>query len=393
MRLSLLALLVPVLVGCTEAEQASVPIYTVQSQPLVIEIPGFGELDATQAQLINSPGRQPMVIDWIAEENSLVKKGDLVVRFDSERLSLESREEELEMLLIDQDIEAKHAEKVEQKTALQSDKALIGKEFEFVDAFAIDDLRLYSKLEIIDTLSNRDYLGAKDAFIEWKTDSIGERIQSSVDVLDIRKGGHAKKFERHTQALNSLEVRAPYDGLLVYQKNWRGEKASVGKTIFSGDVIAKIPNLSQMQAVIHVLDKDAIGLSAGQKATVTLESAPDLIINGQVKSVSGFSRTIQRGNPTKYFDVIVSLDTNQQQLKPGNKVSAKITVKDAGQTLLIPLQAIFTDQSSNYIYVKQGRKFEKRTIETGDKNLHFIEVKSGLAEGEQIALSLPEGQI
>ena len=393
MRLSLLALLVPILVGCTEAEQASVPIYTVQSQPLVIEIPGFGELDATQAQLINSPGRQPMVIDWIAEENSLVKKGDLVVRFDSERLSLESREEELEMLLIDQDIEAKHAEKVEQKTALQSDKALIGKEFEFVDAFAIDDLRLYSKLEIIDTLSNRDYLGAKDAFIEWKTDSIGERIQSSVDVLDIRKGGHAKKFERHTQALNSLEVRAPYDGLLVYQKNWRGEKASVGKTIFSGDVIAKIPNLSQMQAVINVLDKDAIGLSAGQKATVTLESAPDLIINGQVKSVSGFSRTIQRGNPTKYFDVIVSLDTNQQQLKPGNKVSANITVKDAGQTLLIPLQAIFTDQSSNYIYVKQGREFEKRTIETGDKNLHFIEVKSGLAEGERIALSLPEGQI
>lgn len=382
-----------VLLSCSEAPKSSIPIYTVQNQAFVIEIPGFGELEASEAELINSPGRQPMVIEWIAAENSQVKQGDVVVRFDSEKLSLDSREEELEMLLIDQDIAAKRAEKVEQTTSLQSDKNLISKEFEFVDAFAIDDLRLYSKLEIIETLSNRDYLGAKDEFIEWKKDSIGERIQSSVDVLDIRKGGHAEKFERHSQALSALEVRAPYDGLLVYQKNWRGEKASIGKTVFPGHVIAKIPNLTKMQAKIHVLDKDAIGLKTGQKVKVALESAPDSALTGEVLTVSGFSRTIQRGNPTKFFDVTVSLHPNKLALKPGNKVNASITVVEASPRLTIPLQAIFTDKTSNYVYVIQGQRFEKRPIETGIKNLHFIEVTSGLASGDQIALSFPEGLI
>ncbi|MDU0352709.1 hypothetical protein RS130_01175 [Paraglaciecola aquimarina] len=220
------------LVACSEELRSTTPTYQVRHQAFNIEIPAFGELEASKAQFINAPGRRPMTIDWMAEENSLVKEGQVVARFDGEKLTLDSRKEELEMLLLDEDIHSKTAEKYEQQNALQSDKVFISKEYEFVDAFAIDDLRLYSKLEIIETLSNRDYLGAKDEFIDWKKDSIGERIQSSVDVLDIRKKGHSAKYEQHKSALAKLEVIAPFDGMLVYQKNWRGEKPSVGQTVY-----------------------------------------------------------------------------------------------------------------------------------------------------------------
>lgn len=379
-----------VLVACGDSPESTVPLYKVEQKGFAVLIPATGEVEAAQAQRINSPGRRPMTIDWLAEENSWVTKGQVVARFDSEQLLLDSREEELEMMQLDMDMRKQNASENQQQNELNSEKVLVGKEFKFVDTFAIDDLRLYSKIEIIDTLSNRDYLGAKEEFIEWKESSIGDRNQSALEVLDIRKDGHQAKFQQHQSALAQLEVIAPYDGMLVYEKNWRGEKASIGQTVYPGSTIAKIPNLDKMQAKLFVLDKNAIDLKVGQKVNLSLDAYPDENLTGEVLSVSGFSRTIKRGNPTKYFELVVSLDGNSKTLQPGAKVSASISVADSKEKLTIPIQAIFNEKSENYVYLKDGRKFERRAVKIAGKNLYFVEVVDGLDAGDVIALSVPE---
>lgn len=377
--------------SCSDAQVATVPTFNVSERPFEIIIPAFGELEATEAHNIAAPGRQPMVIDWLAEENSRVTKGQVVARFDAERLLLDSREEELEMMLLDKDLRKTYAEKTKQENELNSEEVFVGKEFTFVDAFAIDDMRLYSKIEIIDTLSNRDYLGAKEQFIDWKQDSIGEQNQSSVQILDIRKQGHEAKYMQHKAALSLLEIYAPYDGLLVYEKNFRGEKPSIGQTVFPGSTIAKIPNLEQMQAKVFVLDKDAIGLKNGQQVELTLESQPDNLLHGTVSSVSGFSRTIERGSPTKYFELTVAIPQSDIQLQPAQKVIAKIKVSEPENKIIIPLQAIFNDKSENFVYVQQGNEFVKQVVTTANKNLYFVEIADGLSSGDVIALSVPMG--
>lgn len=378
------------LLACGDSPQSTVPLYQVQKQDFAVIIPAEGELEAAQAERINTPGRRPMTIDWLAEENSWVTKGQVVARFDSEQLVLDSREEELAMMLLDMDMRKQNAEENQQQNELNSEKVLVGKEFTFVDTFAIDDLRLYSKIEIIDTLSNRDYLGAKEEFIEWKESSIGDRNQSALEVLDIRKGGHQAKYQQHQSALAQLEVLAPYDGMLVYEKNWRGEKASIGQTVFPGSTIAKIPNLEKMQAKLYVLDKNAINLKVGQKVKVSLDAYPDEKLTGEVLSVSGFSRTIKRGNPTKYFELLASIEQQSDSLQPGAKVNASISVNEAEAKIVIPLQAIFNQQNENYVYLKDGQGFERRMVKTADKNLYFVEIIEGLESGDTIALSVPE---
>jgi multidrug efflux pump subunit AcrA (membrane-fusion protein) len=387
----LLSVCLGFLVACSESPQSTVPLYQVEQKGFTVLIPAIGELEAAQAERINTPGRSPMTIDWLAEENSWVTKGQVVARFDAEQLQLDSREEELEMMLLDMDMRQQNAKENQQQNELNSEKTLVGKEFTFVDTFAIDDLRLYSKIEIIDTLSNRDYLGAKEEFIEWKESSIGERNQSALAVLDIRKGGHQAKFQQHQSALAQLEVLAPYDGMLVYEKNWRGDKASIGQTVFPGSTIAKIPNLEKMQAKLYVLDKNAIDLKVGQKVNLTLDAYPDENLKGQVLTVSGFSRTVKRGNPTKYFELLVSIDKQSSALQPGAKVSATVSVTDTQSKIIIPLQAIFNEKSENYVYIKSGRNFSRRPVKTADKNLYFVEIIEGLTAGDTIALSVPDG--
>ncbi|WP_289031149.1 HlyD family efflux transporter periplasmic adaptor subunit [uncultured Paraglaciecola sp.] len=389
-RLACLGSLLLLLVSCGSEQKLSVPVYEVQEKTFVVVIPAHGELEAAIAKSINAPGRSPMIIDWLAEENSWVTKGQIVARFDAEQISLDSRKEELDMMLLDMDMRQQYAEEMQQQGELNSDKALVGKEFTFVDTFAIDDLRLYSKLEIIDTLSNRDYLGAKEEFIEWKESSIDERNQSALDVLNIKKGGHQEKFQQHQAALAQLEVLAPYDGMLVYEKNWRGDKASIGQTVFPGHTIAKIPNLTKMQARLFVLDKNAINLESGQNVTLTLDAYPDKQYTGQLQSVSGFSRTIKRGNPTKYFELVVSIQEQSPLLQPSVKVSASINVSEPKNKIAIPLQAIFNEKSENYVYKREGAKFVRQKVITAIKNLHFVEIIDGLDAGDIIALSVPE---
>jgi HlyD family secretion protein len=377
--------------GCADPELATIPTFEVTSRPFEIVIPAFGELESSEATTIAAPGRRPMVIDWLAEENSRVVKGQVVARFDGELLLLDSREEELEMQILDKDLSKTYAEKIKQENELNSEQVFVGKEFTFVDTFAIDDMRLYSKLEIIDTLSNRDYLGAKEQFIDWKQDSIGERNESSVQILDIRKQGHEAKYLQHQEALSQLEIYAPYDGLLVYEKNFRGDKPSIGQTVFPGSTIAKIPNLEKMQAKIFVLDKDAIGLKEGQKVELTLEARPKDTLIGQLASVSGFSRTIKRGNPTKYFELTVAIPSSDIKLQPAQKVVAHIRASESVNKITIPLQAIFNEKGENFVYLQDGSEFIKQVVTTAEKNLHFVEIVAGLSAGNVIALSVPAG--
>jgi len=164
----------------------------------------------------------------------------------------------------------------------------------------------------------------------------------------------------------------------------------VGQTVFPGSIIAKIPNLDVMQAKVYVLDKDAIGLKTGQKATVTLDAYPELHFNGTVSSVAGYSRTIKRGNPTKYFELVVTLTDKDAVLQPGSKVSVDVEVDRQLDKMLVPLQAIFNEQGASFVYLQVGEDYEKRTVETAQKNLYFVEIISGLKPGDIVALSAPE---
>ena len=378
------------LTGCEE-EQATIPTYAVIERDFSISVSAFGEIEAAEAQKIASPGNRPMVLKWLAPENTMVSAGDVIARFDAQRILKDSREEELEMLKIQQDMSKNNAIQNQQQKDIESDQTFVKHEFAFVDRFAIDDLRIYSQLEIIDTLQNRDFLEAKDDFLEWKESSIDEQHESESAVLNIRNSGHAAKFQRYQQALSKLEVVAPYSGLLIYEKDRRGEKPSVGQTVFPGRPIANIPNLDNMQARIFVLANDAIDLADGQAVNIRLDAFSERSFTGKVNNVAGFPRAIERGNPVTYYEITVTLDEQDKSLmQPGRKISALIEVKEAQASIVIPLQAIHHDEGKSYVYLKSGREFSRSEVTSGRKNQYLVEISSGVSVGDIVALSIPE---
>ena len=329
-----------------------------------------------------------MMLAWLAEENTYVKEGDVIARFDSERIIRDKNEEEFAVLKLQQDIINSQASQTQEKQDIRSEQNFVEEEFAFVDRFAIDDLRIYSQLDIIDTLQNRDFLEAKDAFLAWKETSVLEQHDSATSVLDIQQQGHQRKLQQYLSALKQLEVTAPYSGLLVYVKDRRGEKPSVGNTIFPGSPLAEIPNLENLQARLYVLADDAIDLAETQQVAIQLDAFPDKTFTGQLSSVSAFPREIKRGNPIKYYELTATINEQDTSvLKPGRKLSATINVTEPQDAIAVPLQSIIYEQEQSFVYLQQGDEFKKHPVTTGRKNLYFIEITSGLAFNDAIALS------
>lgn len=382
-----------ILVGCDSEQQSSIPLYEVTETPFSIEVEGFGEIEAAQSQKIMTPGRRAMTIAWLKDENTYVKKGEVIARFDAQQILKDSRDEELQLMLLAQDIVKSNAQQNQAKQDIDSDQSFVKYEFEFTDRFAVDDLRVYSQLEIIDTIANRDFLEAKDDFLEWKETSIVEQHTNENAVLDIRKTGVETIFNRHQQALSSLEVVSPFSGLLVYEKDRRGEKPAIGQSVFPGRPIAQIPNLDNMQASLFVQANDAIDLAKGLAVDIRLDAFPNKVFNGEISAVSGFPRSIERGNPVTYFEILVKLlQQDKSMMQPGRKLTAKIDVKAPTKELVVPLQTLYFENGNSYVYLQDGNKFSKQSVVSGRKNLYLVEITEGLNNGDIIALSLPRPQ-
>lgn len=385
---TLLSVFVLFLMGCGDDKPSTIPTYEVNTQRFSIEINANGEIEAAESQKIIAPGRRPMMLAWLADENTHVNAGDVIARFDAERITRDKNEEEFAVRKLQQDIINSQASQTQEKQDIKSEQNFIEEEFAFVDRFAIDDLRIYSQLDIIDTLQNRDFLEAKDSFLAWKETSVLEQHDSAMSVLDIKKQGHQSKLQQYLSALKQLEVTAPYSGLLVYVKDRRGEKPSVGNTVFPGSPIAEIPNLENLQARLYVLADDAIDLANGQPVDIQLDAFPNKTFSGELSSVAAFPREIKRGNPIKYYELTASInDQDTTILKPGRKLSATIRVTQPMDTIAVPLQSIIYEQEQSFVYLQTGNEFSKQPVTTGRKNLYFIEITSGLTLNDAIALS------
>jgi hypothetical protein len=71
---SIVLLLSALLISACSEEEATVPTYEITDRSFEIKVFAFGEIEAAEAQRIPSPGNQPMTLEWLAPENTIVQK-------------------------------------------------------------------------------------------------------------------------------------------------------------------------------------------------------------------------------------------------------------------------------------------------------------------------------
>jgi HlyD family secretion protein len=373
-------------------EPEAVATFEVRPGRFVREVEATGTLKAVQATPVIVPlesGRAQKVA-FLARDGAYLKKGDTVVEFDPYDAQKEEADGEADLTAARAKIEKAKAEGSKNERALGLDRDVAKEQLDRAETFRLTDAELYSRHEIIESQLDRDLFAARADVAGRKLDASGRLSSAERQLGEIDASKARLKVAIAEKGLRSLRIEAPHDGLLVLQRNWRGEVPFVGDTFWPGQKIAELPDLSQLEARVFVLEADGAGLKAGLRARVAIEGRPGEEHEATVSKVEPLAKTRDYQSPVKYFEATLSLArTEPSFMKPGQKVRAVVRLDEADGVLAIPRGAVFEKDGKRVVYRREGGAFVPVEITIGRQSISRVVLGSGLAAGDVIALRDP----
>ncbi|MBN2384285.1 HlyD family efflux transporter periplasmic adaptor subunit [bacterium] len=365
---------------------------TIEPGPYEITIPARGELQAVTSTSISIPAtvRGSRTIAWLQSENSPVRQGDVLVKFDDTDQRRWVEEEQYAIDLIELDIREKKLDIALSKKELIENVALVKLERDLTVSFAPRDERLFSRNEIIEATMNIDYLNENLEHLQKQLAQFEEKTNAELEVLQLRRQTSRVKLDQHNESLQLNEIKAPHEGIFVYEHNWRGEKPRAGQNVWGGMVLGHLPDLSRMEVKAYVQEAEAGGLIEGLEARIVLEAAPQKEYRGTVLRVDKLAKRLDQEKPVNYFETIISLDTTEPEyMKPGGQVWVTIFVEKRDRVIALPNQVLFSQGETTFVYRRQGDTFVKNEVKTGVRSVSRTIITQGLEAGDQVALSQP----
>src|SRR5688500_13622005 len=146
-----------------------------------------------------------------------------------------------------------------------------------------------------------------------------------------------------------------------------------------------------MKLTVKIHESHINMISPGQPAFIVLDSMPDQRFRGYVSKVGLLPDTTSRwGNPNLKVCATEILVTDKlPDIKPGVSARAEVIITNLQNVISVPLQAVTTRQGKPVVYLAKGDETQPVDVQVGLYNTKFIEVTSGLKEGDHILLSPP----
>jgi multidrug efflux pump subunit AcrA (membrane-fusion protein) len=130
-------------------------------------------------------------------------------------------------------------------------------------------------------------------------------------------------------------------------------------------------------------------IEPNQPAKITIAAFPDKTFTGKVLKKAPLADPKHWSNPDlKVYTTDVSIDGTHDSLKTGMTGKVEVTIDELHDVLYVPIQSVVTVEEAKICYVMASRA-ERREVETGLFNDDFVEIKSGLTEGEKVLLNPP----
>lgn len=175
-----------------------------------------------------------------------------------------------------------------------------------------------------------------------------------------------------------LPVRAPVSGTVL-----RSE-AVQGGAVSEGDLLFRMADLSRVWGVVDVYASDLRHVERGDRVALTTRAFPADTFGGRIRRLSG---EVDRESRT--VTATASVPNPGRKLRAGMKLEATVRSSERSPPVLaVPEDAIQQIAGRSTLFVRTGEgRFAPRTIETGTRSGRWVEVLSGLEQGEEVAVA------
>ncbi|MDY0200675.1 MAG: hypothetical protein RBR40_06775 [Tenuifilaceae bacterium] len=394
--LSVLAVIIIILVIATSKKVGVTPQKVkVEKGPFEILVTVTGELQAKNKEDITGPselrqGRSFRVseikIQDLIPEGTVVDSGQYVATLDRSSLSNRLKELEDEVETSQQQYLKTQLDTTLQLRSLRDE--LINLEFELeerqivVDQSKFEPPATQRQAQINLERAERNFKQAKHNYNLKK-----EQAEASMREVSINLARQKRERQDMVNVLDKFVIKAPKPGMVIYFREWSGQKRSVGSSISPWDLtVATLPDLSVMISKTYVNEIDVSKLKVNQSVRIGVDAFPEKEYTGTVTDVANIGEQLP-STDAKVFEVIIRVIEYDPILRPSMTTSNQIVTQNFEDVLFIPLEAVHGEDSVSFVYTSKNKK---QLVMLGEQNENFIIVEKGLEKGEEVYISLPE---
>jgi RND family efflux transporter MFP subunit len=339
-----------------------------------------GQLTSTrEAMLSSSAGGQLAQID--VHPGDTVKAGDALAQIDDTDLKSSLLKAQADLASAQSAYDAavaKHAHSTDQLVVAKAalDKAAIDLQsaqaaYDVVAWRA--DVAMTSQAATLQK-ATIDYQSALASYNLTATDINDSAVKSAADTLVAAQQSVADDQRKIDQA----KIVAPFDGIVLEVL------ATPGETVAAGASIIHLADPKALEARTTVTEEDYPLARIGQTVQVYFDSQPDIVVNGHVTYIVPLRDS---SSTSPVYPIYIGLDQIPDGLAPGMTVDAKVSVAKRSNVLRLP-RAVVHARANNtadvQVWNPAHHQTENRTITVGLRGDQYVEVLSGLNEGELV---------
>ncbi|MBI9066423.1 MAG: efflux RND transporter periplasmic adaptor subunit [Salinivirgaceae bacterium] len=360
-----------------------------------IEVITTGELEAENSEKILGPSGLRMIRVWnvkiskIIPEGTVVDSGDWVATLDKTEATdnLKNIESELEVA------EAKYS-----NTKLDTTLELRGLRDNLINLnFGLEEAKIkleQSKFEPPATIRQEEInLQKAQRSYEQSIETYKVKVQQAnakMHEVLINLDNTKRKRKNIDKVLSDFEVKAPKGGMVIYSRNWRGNKIKEGDQISAWDpTVAELPDLSSMISKTYVNEIDISKIAVKQKVIIGVDAFPELQFEGEVLSVANIGEQIPGGD-AKVFEVSIKLFESDSLLKPAMTTNNSVLIAKYDSVVYVPIEAIFGNDSINWVYKSSGISTIKQQVVVGKSNDNETIIKQGVSADDKLYMAIPK---
>lgn len=363
-----------------QKQNPDLALATVEQGEVMAAVSGYGsllprqnrsliaEVDGTVTELLLFPGSQ-------------VQQGSAIIQLRNPQLERERERAALALLEAQAAKESLQATQQREAIALENEIAIVRSDI----ALAEQEMQTLKVLLEQQILARLEYLRADTKLSQVRMrlavalrnqTALAQAQAADIRAADYRLQQAAKMLAIAEYDIAQLTIRADRDGLLTVLT----EGIDVGKPLRKGDLVAQITDPRSLYADIRVPANEAARLQQGQAASVT--------VRGQTITAEVL-RIYPTAEQNQVRVELQLLGTQPDHLRPNMDVAALITTERRNLVTRVKTPLYITNAGQQAVFIARGEQFVRREVDIGVIGRDFIEVRTGLNQGEQILLDVP----
>ena len=360
----------------TSLKRKDLNISTVDKGVIEVSVSASGKVIPAFEEIINSPINS-RIVEVYKRGGDSVDVGTPILKLDLQSAETEYNkqldEEQMKSLQLEQQRVTNHNKLSEMEMNLKvSRMELDRKAVELRNERYLDSLGAGTtdKVRQVELDYNVSVLKLKEDEQKYKNEQALAEAELKVKELDLNI--FRKSLAETRRTLEDAQIRSPRKAILTSVNN------EIGSQIGQGAKVAIVSDLSHFKIEGEIADTYGDRIAAGSKAVIKIGSEK---LNGTVSDVTPLSK-----NGVISFTVQLEED-NHRRLRSGLKTDVYVMNAVKDDVLRIANSSYYVGKGEYELFVVNGDQLLKRKVQLGDSNFEYVEVISGLQEGDEVVVS------